>query len=323
MIFKKRYFVIIGLILLAVILFTIDLKKTVSIILSSNPFYLLPVLFFTALAVIGKGLKWKQIISAQGSSISLSDSTRIFCSGFFLSILTPGRIGDLARAFYLKDKMPLGAAISTIVIDRIIDVVVLLSLSAFSIIALTYFFGITFISLELLLFLLILFIIFCALFFNRGIVRFLLKPFYKILVPEKFKKKLKLSFSSFYNSLVLIFSRKKPVASAVLIAFITWLFSILIGYFISCSLGLNVPFYFFVLLIPVLSLIEVIPISISGFGTREATAIFLLSVYQISAEQAVAFSLTYFFFAYLLVASLGAFFFLLKPISLSPLSGGA
>tara|TARA_Y100000310_G_scaffold250097_1_gene256243 strand:+ start:155 stop:397 length:243 start_codon:yes stop_codon:yes gene_type:complete len=73
------------------------------------------------------------------------------------------------------------------------------------------------------------------------------------------------------------------------------------------------------LVYPLLALSDIIPISVSGLGTREAIAVFLFSLLALSAEQAVAFSLLLFLTGYLLVAFVGYLFFISEPIELKTL----
>ena len=55
-----------------------------------------------------------------------------------------------------------------------------------------------------------------------------------------------------------------------------------------------------------------IPITINGLGTREATLIALFSVFGISAGTTVAFSLLSLFLLAIIPACLGGFFILIK-----------
>jgi uncharacterized membrane protein YbhN (UPF0104 family) len=61
-----------------------------------------------------------------------------------------------------------------------------------------------------------------------------------------------------------------------------------------------------------------LPISISGFGTREAVFIFFLSFHSISSEKAVALSFLYLVFGAWTVAMGGAFAYLYSAIHSVP-----
>ena len=84
----------------------------------------------------------------------------------------------------------------------------------------------------------------------------------------------------------------------------------------ALSIGIDVGVLFFVLVIPVISLLDLLPISISGIGTRDVALIFLFGLKGIAPEQAVAFSLIYLFMSYWLVALIGAGVYFRYPIKI-------
>lgn len=66
------------------------------------------------------------------------------------------------------------------------------------------------------------------------------------------------------------------------------------AFVISKGLGMQVPFYFFSIIIPIISVISSIPLSISGLGVREASFVLLLSPLGVSHAQAITLSLAWF-----------------------------
>ncbi|MDO8537782.1 MAG: flippase-like domain-containing protein [archaeon] len=103
----KRWFILIGLIIFAVLLLSVDLNKVLSHLLEANLFFVLLAILTVFIVTIVKGIKWKLIINAQNLNFSLIDCIKVFCIGFVLGIITPGRIGDFSRAAYLKKKRQL------------------------------------------------------------------------------------------------------------------------------------------------------------------------------------------------------------------------
>jgi uncharacterized protein (TIRG00374 family) len=103
---------------------------------------------------------------------------------------------------------------------------------------------------------------------------------------------------------------------SVFIGIISWIPPFIYGYLLALSLGINIGLFFFILVIPVLSLLDLLPISISGIGTRDVALIFLFGLNGISAEQAVAFSLLYLFMSYWLIALIGAAVYYIYPIKI-------
>lgn len=312
----KRYLALIGIILLAFILVNIDLGKLLDIILKANILLLAftLVLFIANLSL--KAFKWKIVIKAFDLDYPFSKCFSGWASGFFVSIFTPARVGDFIRSFYLSaDKeIPTGKALSTVLIERLIDVALVLLLGFTSVLFFAVVFGKEIVSIEILAAVIIFFILFVSILLKKKYMKMLLNPFFNTVVPTSFKEQLKLNFSSFYESIIGLKSKKILLAKATLIGFITWLIAIFMGYVLFSALGLNVPFYYAFVIVPLIGLVDLLPISISGFGTREAAVIFLLSFYSISAENSVAFSLLYYFFGYIPVALTGFYFFIKRPI---------
>ncbi|MFA5212717.1 MAG: flippase-like domain-containing protein, partial [Methanoregula sp.] len=104
--------------------------------------------------------------------------------------------------------------------------------------------------------------------------------------------------------------------SSIVVGLLSWIPPFIYGYLLALSIGIDVGIFFFVLVIPVLSLLDLLPISISGIGTRDIALIFLFGLKGISAEQAVAFSLLYLFMSYWLIALIGAGVYLKYPIEI-------
>ena len=61
------------------------------------------------------------------------------------------------------------------------------------------------------------------------------------------------------------------------VAFLVWVTSVFV---ISNSMGMNIPFYIFVLVGSLVEVIRFVPISIQGIGIREASFAFFLTSYS-------------------------------------------
>jgi len=70
---------------------------------------------------------------------------------------------------------------------------------------------------------------------------------------------------------------------------------VLIQYCISRALGVEVPPILFPLFVPLIALINLIPISFNGLGVREGVYLFLFVPAGVAPEEAIAMSLAYYF----------------------------
>ena len=74
------------------------------------------------------------------------------------------------------------------------------------------------------------------------------------------------------------------------------------------------------IVVPIITFADLLPVTVSGIGARELLLIFFLSIVGIGAEAAVALSILYFIIGYVSVAVFGLFLFLREPIRLRDIS---
>jgi hypothetical protein len=94
-------------------------------------------------------------------------------------------------------------------------------------------------------------------------------------------------FHSFYESMPSL----KFLVVPLFIEIFSYLLFFLQLYILALSFPISIPFISFILIYPIASLISLIPVTVSGFGTREGTLIYLFSLYGIADETTVAISL--------------------------------
>ncbi|MAG22087.1 MAG: hypothetical protein CL943_02165, partial [Candidatus Diapherotrites archaeon] len=239
----KKWLALIGLLILAVILYNLDLAKIASILVGINlGFFALGVVLDLGSAVL-KAKKWQVLVNVEQRVLTFWRAVEYFFSGFFLSILTPGRVGDLARALYLKrETNNLGESLSTVILDRLIDVVLLFSLGFVAIVSFTAIFGKEIMPIELLFGLSALLVIFGLLILKKNFIGFFLKPFFNAFVPEKFKESLKMTFDGFYGFFGKIRAHPKRLAGASAIGLFTWFMAFFSSYLFILALGIEIEF---------------------------------------------------------------------------------
>jgi uncharacterized protein (TIRG00374 family) len=239
--------------------------------------------------------------------------------GFIIGIVTPGRIGEFTKAYYLKDDMPVGCGIATVAIDRIIDIAVLFVLAiSGAFLFLVYYSG--FLQSDFIYLLTIMFVVFLgAVFFvlTRGnFVRRLARPMFERLVPKKYKSRMRSAFDDFYKGLGKIKSRWHLVLVSVLMSFLSWLVIIFQFTMIAASLSIQLEYLFLLSVIPVVILLDTLPISFSGLGTRELALMFFLGIMGIPLELIISFSVLIFIVGYLVYVPFGLLLWFMKPIKI-------
>ena len=103
-----------------------------------------------------------------------------------------------------------------------------------------------------------------------------------------------------------------------MLTLIAWSISFLQGYMISRSLDINISFITVVACMSIAAILNLLPISILGIGTRDAVFISIFAMLSISYEQAVAFSMLILLFM-VFNGILGVLAWWLKPVRLSPI----
>jgi uncharacterized protein (TIRG00374 family) len=304
------FFPLIGIAIFAFLLLNINISKTVQILSGTN----LLLISLSAVIVIPllflKAFKWKLIVGMYDKSYPIKTCVKDWTKGFSLSIVTPGRLGDLSRAYYIKDRTGIGKGLTTVVIDRVTDVAILFSMAILGFLS----FLALFTAYSSILFtvsaLFALFVLAVYLSTKREVTRFILKPVFDRVVPEKHKSGIHFTFHEFYSGIHSVKNEKRQILLAVVIGVFVWIVSLGQYFLLALALGLNVPFLFLLSVMPIVALLDSLPISFSGIGTRDAALIMFFAFISVQKEYAVSFSLLVLFLGYIIIGSIGAFFIL-------------
>lgn len=302
----KKVFPVIGLIIFVLILLSIDLDKFIETIAGARLDYLFFALILGFIGIFIRALKWKTLIQTQGIKISSVKTFKYYLIGISAGLITPGRIGDLIKAFYIKEKInSLSKALSTVVVDRLIDIAILIIAGVLAVLIFGQFFNTVLVYYSSIVLLVIAFAMFLVIFLNKKIFKKLLKPLFYLFVSDKHKKLLKGGFDKFFESVEKMLQKKYFIVIATLFGIISWAISIIGAFFLAESINLNIPLYFMFLAIPIITLLDIVPISISGIGTRDVALIFLFSFIGLGIEYAVSFSFLYFLVFYIVTSLVG------------------
>lgn len=284
--FFRNYPLLIGLILFVLILSRSDLGEIFQNIKIINSFYLILAILLTFPLFFNKALCWNYIKKQQGIKYSLKDSFLMYCAGMYIGLLTPGRLGETSKALYLKkDGYSMGKSLVSAILDRLSDFILLLVF-----LFLSSLFLITIFQKQILILIsgLLISIILLIIFIKIGLIKWFLNKIFRILIPLKYQKSWQINFQDFINDLK-IYKLKHYLIIFLVTAF-SWVFYYLQMYILAKGVGLNVPFLYLAISVTIAGFITLIPISISGIGTRDAALIILFSPFLIAKEQIIAFS---------------------------------
>jgi hypothetical protein len=119
------FFVLLYVILASKILDNLDIFSHVNIFLLAIAFIL------TLLNIIVKIFRWKYLSSLYGVEIDFNDSGRVVVGSFFISGITPAKVGDVIKAYIMKKKfaLPLIDGVAGILYERVFELLLLFIMS--------------------------------------------------------------------------------------------------------------------------------------------------------------------------------------------------
>ena len=307
----KKYSYFLGIFLFVIILAKTDLNGILVNIKNVKFSYLVFAALFSFPAIFVKSYCWNYLKKRQNINYSLKDSFLMYGVGLYIGSVTPGRVGEVSRALYLKkDGYSFGKSMVSLVIDRFFDVIFLL---VFLLFGLLFFFE-SF-NKQILFFLVIIMLLILFFFMNlkSNLIKSLLKKLFYIIVSNKHQKSWKVNLQDFIDDIE-IYKFRNYLVVFFLTAF-SWLFSYIQIFITAKSIGIvNVPFLYLSVIFTIISFINLIPISILGIGTRETALIFFLSPFLILKEQIIVFS-SLILVMYLFNTLIGLICWLIKPVS--------
>jgi uncharacterized protein (TIRG00374 family) len=286
-------FLSIGLLLYALLLWKLDIWHSWVLLCHVN----LPLLALAILAglpeIFFKSLRFR-LLGKPETHLSISQSFHIYLSGQPMALVTPGKLGDVTRVWLFKrfSKRPMPECLAVHTADKIFDFSALAILATIGILgwignhgnhssgvlAAT---GGVLAGLSLTLALL-----------NpewfKPLVKFLIRQW----VPPEKADPLKHHGREFLEKLK---HRLSPSTKNFFLAFayslLAWEFAILRAWICSVALGIPLSFGLYMLGAPLVVMVELLPISILGFGTRETALILLFASASLTPEALVAFGL--------------------------------
>lgn len=301
---------LLGIGLLGVLIVRLDLTRVWDVLRTANVALIL-------LAVVGvfpliwvKTVRWQGILRAQAVRLAIWPALLAYFGSLFIGFLTPGRLGEFIKAIHVNRDcdISLTQAFSSVLADRLFDLYALLVVGSAGLLTLALEDAETFVLAGLVLLLTIP----LALFLNNTGFSWLQRIGKRLGSPGR---------KLFSADGVLVGMRAglccltfKWVLWAVILTVLAY--GIFFGqcYLLARSLNLEVGFIPMMFAVACGSLITLVPISISGIGTREAAMIAYLNSAGVSAEAALSFSLLVFVTFYVAGGLIGALAWWIKPI---------
>jgi uncharacterized protein (TIRG00374 family) len=271
---KTQFFIKIAL----TFLFSVFLIKIVNIrelfdaLQSVNIYYLILSGFCIPILYVIRTYRWNVLLRSLGINRTFVELFEVILIGVFYGLVTPGRVGEFARAYYLDERK--SVTISTILMEKLIDVLILAFLS---IITAIFFFNKYSILNSIILVACLASILSLYLFASKKLTTLLTKPLR--LKIEDVETHID-SFSKLRNNW-------SAMLKTISLAFLYYIICYLVAIVILYSLGTNA---FAVITLPLIVLMGNLPITVSGLGVRESIGVACFILLGESGAQGLLFS---------------------------------
>jgi len=243
----------------------IDFYSVVNVLSHANVFYLLIALLLLSVIILLGVKRWQIILNAMDYSIPYRKCFTIVMGALPLTSITPSKSGDVIKAYYLKDEIPISKTIGSVLTERVFDI---FTLVLFSLIGMVFCQKFEYAGIALVALLCI-----AAIFFIPHV-------HFNVLKEDSWTNK----FHNIILSMKTLTKDKKAFSSVMLYSLLNWFLSIIQTVIFFYAIGVKIPLLFTIANIPIAIFIGFIPVTLGGMGTRDAAIIFLFFAYATPSE---------------------------------------
>lgn len=302
---------LIGFVIFACLTYKIDCTQIANVLFYCNPLWLLFAFFLSLPHAFFKSMRWKYILKSQGHNVPQKDVFLYYLSGIYLGLITPGKLGELSKALYLKQSgvtKTTSNALSSVIIDRLFDLYILFCFSMTGIIyfdkeQIPTFLGWCGLGISIF----IPFLLYSKLPL-QCLSNFLLNRTFKTRTSERLSDNIKLFINDFK------FLTPFKFLNAGILTLISYIIFFIQCALISISITMSIDYLELFLGMATANLLSMVPITIAGLGTRELVLYFLWGHTSVIANEIIAYSIAILIVFYLGGAVLGFISWWLKPL---------
>ena len=259
-----------------------------------------------------KVIRWDVILRTRGIRYPRRRAWGAFLTSLYVGLLTPGRVGDVLRAQYLRHDLdvPYAEGIASVVVDRLCDLYVLVAFVAVGVVryapvivgrlAVVTWAGVAATALGPLVLLV------------PGVAeRVLGRAFVKLAPADQGA-----GFTRFLEAIRANVGR--PLLLTLPLTVATFFINYVQGWLIAHAIGLPMTFFDATCLLAIASLLGLLPISVSGVGVRELFFSLAFPMLGFSGADGVVFGLLVFFVIYLIIVAVGFVSWQISPPPSAP-----
>lgn len=297
--------IVVSVSLLTFIFSTIDVQGFLHALRQANPWWLLAALVMMMIGVVVRAVRWLILLEAIGVVVPLGELTAIYFIGFLFNNLLPSGLGgDAMRMIELNRHSARGSdTVTSVVVDRFLG---LSALQAIALVALLTNWGAVPPAVAY----------FTVAIFLGGIASgyLLINRALYLNLRRRLELFHRLTDISFIGNLFESFQRYPlpALGRSYLVAFLFNLVHITMYAFIGFALRAPVSLVQYAIIVPITSLLLIVPISFAGLGVREEAFRRLYGQIGVPAEVAVAMSLLVHIIGNICTGLIGGVIYLLR-----------
>ncbi len=262
----------------------LDYSEVWSVLKDADPVLLGVGVLLTATFPVFSALRWQRMLRGLGYELGLGRAVQLIMAAWPMGTLTPSKAGDVVKAYFLKDEIPVRTVLGSVVAERALDVLVLLGMALFGCVLfqrweLAALAGAGFV-------------------FGIGVLFLLLRA--RLPIPAKIGQKLEPVLDAVRATL----SSPGLLAQIVFWTVCNWMASVVQVVVCYKALGVDVPLLMTTGAVPLAIFVGLLPVTLSGMGTRDSAFIFLFQAYA-PAEVSLGVGLLYSLYGYWLPAVVG------------------
>ncbi len=263
--------IIISAVILIFLFYKINIKSTATIIWGSDlRLILLAVLLSLSINVFIGALKWKIILRRMNCKLSFKETLSIRAACVPFKVISPLKSSELLKAFYLNKKknMPFGRAVSSLLVEKALNILVTLGI---------FLIGLGFVDPKIpwivpVCFTLTVLIILFSRKAREGFID----------LVGRIHPKLHDFVAELLHGFEVI--GPKDMASLLFYSLLFQSSEFINTYILFKAVGVSVPFSLIMVYIPMIMVINNLPITVLGLGPREALLVLLFAQYGTSSS---------------------------------------
>ena len=279
--------IIIGISIIAFILNKLNLNEIFEVLKKTDLSYFIMACLSYLFLDLALALRLSYLLKKIGHEMKLKDVFLSHMGGMIIGDVTPGRSGYFLTPLILRKKagVPITEGMACIFAPQGIEFILKVAGAVAAIIYLSFYLNIekNFIIYAGIgsVILLVVGILMLLISWNNE------KMTSKFLVKIPFLNKFTENLSSFKDRSILI----KDSLNVILILYtVGWIFAALQWYFLGKAIGIEISFFIFFLLHPLITILMFVPLSPAGLGLMEGGIILVFSFFGISPALGMAFS---------------------------------